>query len=34
MYYMWGTDWFYGHEDIFKGNVKVYECNFHGGVLI
>lgn len=27
------VNWFNGHEDIYKNNVKVYECNFHGGVL-
>ncbi len=25
--------WFTGHEDIYKDNKKVYECNFHGGTI-
>ena len=24
-------NWFYGHEEIFFGSKKVYECLFHGG---
>lgn len=27
-------DWFTGHEEIFAGKVKVYECRFHGGIII
>lgn len=27
-------DWFTGYEDIFAGKVKVYECCFHGGIII
>ena len=26
-------DWFYGKEVIYHGNVKVYECLFHGGKI-
>ena len=25
--------WFQGYEEIFQGNIKVYECVFHGGLL-
>lgn len=25
--------WFQGREEIFYGNVKVYECIFHGGIV-
>ena len=25
--------WFTGHEEIYKNHVKVYECNFHGGLI-
>jgi transcriptional regulator with XRE-family HTH domain len=25
--------WFSGHEEIYKNNLKVYECNFHGGLI-
>ena len=25
--------WFQGYEEIYKGEIKVYECVFHGGVL-
>ncbi len=25
--------WFQGHEEIYCGNEKVYECYFHGGVM-
>ena len=25
--------WFQGHEEIYQGNTKVYECVFHGGLL-
>lgn len=25
--------WFQGHEEIYKNNVKVYECIFHGGLI-
>lgn len=28
-----GFEWFQGYEEIFKGNVKVYECVFHGGAI-
>jgi len=26
-------EWFYGYEEIFKGDTKVYECAFHGGLI-
>lgn len=26
-------NWFNGQEEIYKDNIKVYECNFHGGTL-
>ncbi len=26
-------EWFSGHEEIYEGNVKVYECVFHGGTI-
>jgi hypothetical protein len=26
-------DWFRGYEEIFNGNIKVYECMFHGGII-
>lgn len=25
--------WFNGHEEMYKNDVKVYECNFHGGLI-
>ena len=25
--------WFQGYEEIYQGDMKVYECVFHGGVL-
>ena len=25
--------WFQGYEEIYKGDVKVYECVFHGGTI-
>ena len=25
--------WFQGYEEIYKGDVKVYECVFHGGMV-
>lgn len=25
--------WFNGHEEIYKNDLKVYECNFHGGLI-
>ena len=25
--------WFSGHEEIYKNDLKVYECNFHGGLI-
>ncbi|BCZ46098.1 hypothetical protein psyc5s11_21650 [Clostridium gelidum] len=25
--------WYSGHEEIYKNDVKVYECNFHGGLI-
>ncbi len=25
--------WFQGREEIFYGNIKVYECVFHGGIV-
>jgi hypothetical protein len=25
--------WFYGYEEIFNGDLKVYECAFHGGSI-
>lgn len=25
--------WFQGYEEIYQGNLKVYECVFHGGLL-
>ena len=25
--------WFQGYEEIYQGNLKVYECIFHGGLL-
>lgn len=25
--------WFSGYEEIWAGNVKVYECEFHGGEI-
>lgn len=28
------VNWFCGHEEIFKDDTKVYECNFHGCVLV
>ncbi|WP_330400777.1 DUF5680 domain-containing protein [Lacrimispora amygdalina] len=27
-------DWFQGYEEIFCQNIKVYECFYHGGVLV
>lgn len=27
------VNWFNGQEEIYKDNIKVYECNFHGGIL-
>jgi transcriptional regulator with XRE-family HTH domain len=27
-------DWFQGYEEIFYKDIKVYECYYHGGVLI
>ncbi len=27
-------DWFQGYEEIYCQNIKVYECFYHGGVLI
>lgn len=26
-------NWFQGHEEIYWGEIKVYECYFHGGLL-
>lgn len=26
-------EWFIGHEEIYVGNDKVYECMFHGGFV-
>jgi hypothetical protein len=26
-------EWFYGYEEIFNENIKVYECAFHGGSI-
>ncbi len=26
-------EWFYGYEEIFNRDVKVYECAFHGGAV-
>jgi transcriptional regulator with XRE-family HTH domain len=28
-----GFEWFQGHEEIFCGGDRVYECCFHGGVV-
>ena len=25
--------WFPGYEEIYQGDVKVYECVFHGGMV-
>lgn len=25
--------WFQGYEEIYRGEIKVYECTFHGGTL-
>ncbi|MDR3594115.1 DUF5680 domain-containing protein [Clostridium sp.] len=25
--------WFTGHEEIYNNEVRVYECNFHGGLI-
>lgn len=25
--------WFKGYETIYKEDVKIYECNFHGGLI-
>ena len=27
-------EWFDGEEVIYKNDVKIYECKFHGGVII
>lgn len=27
-------EWFKGYEEIYMNNVKVYECIFHGGVIL
>ena len=27
-------DWFEGYEEIFTDGVKVYECRFHGGLVV
>ena len=27
-------EWFDGEETIYKNDVKVYECKFHGGIII
>ncbi|MBE6070524.1 MAG: helix-turn-helix transcriptional regulator [Clostridium butyricum] len=29
-----GFEWFNGIEGIYKNDVKVYECMFHGGIII
>jgi hypothetical protein len=26
-------EWFKGFEEIYKENIKIYECRFHGGIL-
>lgn len=26
--------WFKGYEAIYKDDVKIYECNFHGGIVL
>lgn len=26
-------EWFSGYEEIFCGEIKVYECQFHGGII-
>lgn len=28
-----GFPWFTGHEEIFRGTARVYECRFHGGAV-
>lgn len=28
-----GVEWFQGYEEIFFGDLRVYECFFHGGVV-
>ena len=25
--------WFYGYEEIYNGDIKVYECDYHGGLI-
>ncbi|WP_294402302.1 DUF5680 domain-containing protein [uncultured Clostridium sp.] len=25
--------WFRGYEAIYKDKIKIYECNFHGGII-
>lgn len=27
-------EWFNGYEEIFKDEIKIYECFFHGGLII
>ena len=27
-------DWFFGREEIFRSGVSVYECVYHGGVVV
>jgi len=25
--------WYSGYEEIYKNNIKIYECNFHGRLI-
>ena len=27
-------DWFFGREEIFRSGVSVYECIYHGGIVV